>query len=50
MTATNTTSEAWNTGYEAAKQGEATTANPYPTGTWDAANWDAGYEAQQGGE
>ena len=50
MTAINTKSDAYNTGYEAATQGEARTDNPYLKGTWDADNWDAGYDDQQAGE
>lgn len=49
-TTINTASDAYNTGYEAAAHGEPATANPYAKGTWDAANWDAGYEDQQAGE
>ena len=47
MTATtiNTESEAYNTGYEAAVQGETRKACPYAAGTWDADNWLAGYDA-----
>lgn len=45
MSEINVNSEAYNTGYEAAKQGEPRTACPYPAGTWDADNWMAGYEA-----
>ena len=41
----NKNSEAYNTGYEAKLQGEARNANPYAAGTWDAANWTAGYDA-----
>jgi len=44
MTDINTNSEAYNTGYEAASQGEPRTACPYATGTWDASNWIAGYD------
>ena len=39
----NTASEAYNTGFEAAKQGEPRTACPYAAGTWDADNWLAGW-------
>ena len=42
----NTNSEAYNTGYEAAKQGEPRSANPYCRGTVDAANWLAGWTAE----
>lgn len=41
---TMTYSEAYNTGYEACLQGEPRTANPYPTGTWDADEWYAGWD------
>ena len=41
----NTNSEAYNTGYEAARQGEPRSANPYCRGTVDAANWLAGWTA-----
>ena len=41
----NTNSEAYNTGYEAARQGEPRSANPYCRGTWDYANWLAGWTA-----
>ena len=41
----NTNSEAYNTGYEAARQGEPHIANPYCRGTWDYANWLAGWTA-----
>lgn len=50
MTAINTSSDAYNTGYEAAAQGEPKSANPYSVGSWDADNWTAGYEDQQAGE
>jgi hypothetical protein len=42
----NEDSEAYNTGFEASKQGEGRDANPYPAGTWDAKNWDAGWDAE----
>lgn len=38
-------SQAYHTGYEAAVQGEARTANPYAAGTWDAQAWYAGWDA-----
>ncbi len=41
----NVNSEAYNTGYEAAVQGEARTDCPYAAGTWDRDNWLAGYDA-----
>ena len=41
----NVNSEAYNTGYEAARQGEPHIANPYCRGTWDYANWLAGWTA-----
>ena len=41
----NTNSDAYNTGYEAARQGEPHIANPYCRGTIDAANWLAGWTA-----
>ena len=41
----NVNSDAYNTGYEAAKQGEPRSANPYCRGTIDAANWLAGWTA-----
>ncbi len=37
-------SEAYNTGWEAMVQGELRTANPYPTGSWDAGEWFAGWD------
>jgi hypothetical protein len=37
------TSEAYNTGYEAAKQGESLADNPYLKGTYDADQWAAGF-------
>ena len=40
----NVNSEAYNTGYEAARQGEWRSANPYCYGTVDAANWLAGWD------
>lgn len=48
MTATdnneiNRNSEAYNTGYEAAKRGEFRNANPYAAGTWESINWLAGW-------
>ena len=43
----NTASDAYNTGYEAAKQGEPRTACPYAAGTWDADNWLAGWDDAQ---
>ena len=50
MTTTNATinanSEAYNTGFEAAKQGEPRSANPYCRGTIDHANWAAGWRAE----
>ena len=45
MSKINTESEAYNTGYEAANQGEPRTACPYLSKTWDADNWLAGYDA-----
>jgi len=39
-------SEAYNTGFEAAKQGEPKSANPYTAG-WDHDQWDLGWEAAQ---
>jgi hypothetical protein len=44
MTEINKESEAYNTGFEAAKQGEPRTANPYAAGTWDSDNWFAGWD------
>ena len=41
----NTNSEAYNMGYEAARQGEPHIANPYCRGTWDYVNWLAGWTA-----
>ena len=41
----NASSEAYNTGFEAAQQGEARTACPYAAGTWERDNWLAGYDA-----
>ena len=43
-TTINTNSAAYNTGYEAAKQGEPRSANPYCRGTWNYANWLAGWD------
>lgn len=45
MSKINTNSEAYNTGYEAAVQGEARNSNPYAENTWDWINWFAGYDA-----
>ena len=42
----NTASEAYNTGFEAAKQGEPRTACPYAAGTCDADNWFAGWDGR----
>lgn len=39
----NPQSEAYNTGFEAANQGEPKSSNPYPAGTWNSDNWIAGY-------
>jgi molybdopterin-guanine dinucleotide biosynthesis protein A len=39
----NARSEAYNTGYEAAEQGEENSANPYPAGSYDADEWIAGW-------
>ena len=39
-------SDAYNTGYEAANQGEPRTANPYAKGTWDSNAWFAGWDAR----
>lgn len=39
-----TRGESYHTGYEANQQGEARDANPYPTGTWDANEWFAGWD------
>mgnify|MGYP003394488088 CR=1 FL=1 len=51
MTTTiNTQSEAYNTGYEAANQGEVRAANPYPAESWNADNWTAGYDDAKGGK
>lgn len=44
----NTDSDAYNTGYESAKQGESRTDCPYAAGTWDANNWLAGYDEASG--
>ena len=41
----NTNSEAYNTGYEAAKLLEPRSANPYCRGTVERINWDAGWMA-----
>ena len=35
--------EAYNTGYEAAKQGEPSSANPYPDRSWDSEQWAEGW-------
>ena len=45
MKTINTNSDAYNTGYEAHSVGEPRNANPYPSGTWDADNWFAGWDA-----
>lgn len=45
MSTINTDSDAYNTGFEAAKQGESRKDCPYAAGTWDADNWLAGYDA-----
>lgn len=42
----NKDSDAYQTGYEAAAQGEPVDANPYAAGTWGAANWAAGWNAE----
>ena len=42
----NESSDAYDTGFEASKQGEGRDANPYPAGTWEAKNWDAGWDAE----
>lgn len=39
----NVNSEAYNTGYEAAKQKAPRSSNPYHRGTVDHANWDAAW-------
>ena len=39
----NRNSQAYNTGYEAAKKGEPRSANPYARRTVDQLNWDAGW-------
>jgi len=39
-------SDAYDTGLEAAAQGEPQSANPYAKGTWDNAAWQAGWDAQ----
>jgi ribosome modulation factor len=39
-------SDAYNTGFEAALQGEERTSNPYAAGTWDSDAWLAGWDAQ----
>lgn len=44
-TDTTTRGEAYHTGYEAHQQGEARAANPYPSGSWDADEWFAGWDA-----
>jgi ribosome modulation factor len=38
-------SEAYHTGYEAHEQGESRNDCPYATGTWDASEWLAGWDA-----
>jgi hypothetical protein len=38
-------SEAYQTGFEAANQGEPRSANPYSKGTWDSDEWFAGWDA-----
>lgn len=42
---TTTRGEAYHTGYEACNQGDDRTTNPYSTGTWDADEWFAGWDA-----
>ena len=39
-------SDPYNTGFEAASQGEPQSANPYAKGTWDNLAWQAGWDAQ----
>ena len=39
----NTNSDAYNTGYEAARQGEPRSANPYARRTVDRLDWDPGW-------
>src|ERR1700693_3826431 len=48
MTA-NEKSQAYHTGYESCVQGEPRTANPYPSGTWDAGEWYAGWDDVRSG-
>ena len=43
----NEQGEAFNSGYEAADQGEPKEECPYPKGTWDRKNWMAGWQAGQ---
>jgi hypothetical protein len=47
---TNRDSDAYNTGYEAALQGEPRNANPCAAGTWEADNWCAGWDAATNGD
>ena len=42
-----TDSDAYNTGFEAAKQGEPRNANPYAVCTWDYDQWDFGWDEQR---
>ena len=37
-------SDAYNTGFEAAAQGELKSANPYAAGTWDSGEWFDGFD------
>lgn len=39
-------SDAYNTGFEAAIKGESLKDNPYAGGTWEAKNWEAGWWAK----
>lgn len=38
-------SDAYNTGFEAHEQGDSRSDCPYATGTWDASEWLAGWDA-----
>lgn len=41
-------SEAFTTGYEAHRQGELRSANPYPYRTWEGEQWTEGWDTSAG--
>lgn len=43
-------SDAYNTGFEAAAQGELRDANPYSAVTWEHDEWFRGFDGEQGSE